>query len=155
MDGLDRKETVEAEKGWQKMADTQELDESMIIGEGEDIDGGGDGAAITAETALAGAAPKKPRAKRASVKSMEGRVVAIEQRVEFIAQELAQLTRMTEQLAHLSGKIAKLEESLEARSSNGGGAVHDGAGVADQVRQLDERLQKLAYVLAQQNWNRP
>jgi len=142
------------------MADTQELNESMIIGEGEDLNGGGDGAMMETEAAPeAGAAPdavvpRKPRAKRASVKSMEGRVAAIEQRVEAFAQELAQLTRMTEQLAHLSGKIAKLEESLEARSSNGGGTAHDGAGIADQVRQLDERLQKLAYVLAQQNWNR-
>jgi uncharacterized coiled-coil protein SlyX len=137
------------------MADTQELDESMIVGEGEDLNGDGDGAMMETETApQAGATPRKPRAKRASVKSMEGRVAAIEQRVEALAQELAQLTRMTEQLAHLSGKIAKLEESLEARSSNGGGTAHDGAGVADQVRQLDERLQKLAYVLAQQNWNR-
>jgi len=137
------------------MADTQELDESMIVGEGEDLNGDGDGAMMETETApQAGAAPRKPRAKRASVKSMEGKVAAIEQRVEALAQELAQLTRMTEQLAHLSGKIAKLEESLEARSSNGGGMAHDGAGVADQVRQLDERLQKLAYVLAQQNWNR-
>jgi uncharacterized coiled-coil protein SlyX len=136
------------------MADTQELDESMIVGEGEDLNGDGDGAMMETETApQAGAAPRKPRAKRASVKSMEGRVAAIEQRVEALAQELAQLTRMTEQLAHLSGKIAKLEESLEARS-NGGSTAHDGAGVADQVRQLDERLQKLAYVLAQQNWNR-
>jgi uncharacterized coiled-coil protein SlyX len=137
------------------MADTQELDESMIVGEDEDLNGSGDGAMMETETApQAGTAPRKPRAKRASVKSMEGRVAAIEQRVEALAQELAQLTRMTEQLAHLSGKIAKLEESLEARSSNGGGTAHDGAGVADQVRQLDERLQKLAYVLAQQNWNR-
>ena len=138
------------------MADTQELNESMIVGEGEDLNGGGEGAMMETETAPeAGAAPKKPRAKRASVKSVEGRVAAIEQRVEAFAQELAQLVRMTEQLAYLGDKIAKLEESLAARSGNGGGAAHDGAGVADQVRQLDERLQKLAYVLAQQNWNRP
>ena len=140
------------------MADTQELDESMIIGEGEDLNGGSDGAMMETETAGAApdaAASRKPRAKRASVKSMEGRVAAIEQRAEAFAQELAQVTRIAEQLAHLSGKIAKLEESLEARSSNGGGTAHDGAGIADQVRQMDERLQKLAYVLAQQNWNRP
>jgi len=139
------------------MADTQELDESMIIGEGEDLNGGRDGAMMETETAGAApdaAASRKPRAKRASVKSMEGRVAAIEQRVEAFAQELAQFTGLTEQLAHLSGKIAKLEESLEARSSNGAGTAHDGAGIADQVRQMDERLQKLAYVLAQQNWNR-
>jgi hypothetical protein len=140
------------------MADTQELDESMIIGEGEDLNGGSDGAMMETETGGAApdaAASRKPRAKRASVKSMEGRVAAIEQRVEAFAHELAQLTGLTEQLAHLSGKITKLEESLEARSSNGGGSAHDGAGIADQVRQMDERLQKLAYVLAQQNWNRP
>ncbi len=138
------------------MADTQELDESMIVGEGEDLNGDGDGAMMEMETApQAAAAPKKPRAKRASVKSMEGKVAAIEQRLEAVAQELAQLSRMTEQLAHLSGKIAKLEESLEVRSTNGGGPANDSAGIADQVRQLDERLQKLAYVLAQQNWNRP
>lgn len=139
------------------MADTQELHESMIVGEGE---GQGDGGGIAetneapeAGAAEQGAASRKPRARRVSVKSMEGRVAAIEQRVETFAQELAQLTRMTEQLAHLSGKIARLEEKLEERPSNGG-ASHDGAGIADQVRQLDERLQKLAYVLAQQNWNR-
>ena len=142
------------------MADTQELDESMIIGEGEDLNGGGDGATMETETAPeAGAAPdaaatKKPRAKRASVKSMEGRVAAVEQRVEALAHDVSQLTRMTEQLAHLSGKIARFEEGLEARASNGGGTSHDSSGIADQVRQLDERLQKLAYVLAQQNWNR-
>jgi hypothetical protein len=139
------------------MADTQELDESMIIGDGEDVNGGSDGAMIETETAGAApdaAAPRKPRAKRASVRSMEARVAAIEQRVEAFAQGLAQLTGLTEQLAHLSGKIAKLEEGLAARSSNGGGTAHDGAGIADQVRQMDERLQKLAYVLAQQNWNR-
>jgi hypothetical protein len=139
------------------MTDTQELDESMIIGEGEDPNGGRDGAMMETETAGAApdaAAPRKPRAKRASVESMEGRVAAIEQRVEAFAQELAQFTGLTEQLAHLSGKIAKLEESLAARSSNGGGTAHDSAGIADQVRQMDERLQKLAYVLAQQNWNR-
>jgi chromosome segregation ATPase len=140
------------------MADTQELDESMIIGEGEDLNGGSDGGMMETETAGAApdaAASRKPRAKRASVKSMEGRVAAIEQRAEAFAHELAQLTELSEQLAHLSGKIAKLEESLEARSSNGAGTAHDGAGIADQVRQMDERLQKLAYVLAQQNWNRP
>lgn len=145
------------------MADTQELHESMIVSEGivsEDEGQNGNGTIETYEAPEAsaaedGAAPKKPRAKRASVKSVESRVAAIEQRVETFAQELAQLTRMTEQLAHLSGKIAKLEESLEARASNGnGGAAHEGVGIADQVRQLDERLQKLAYVLAQQNWNR-
>lgn len=137
------------------MADTQELDESMIVGEGDDLNGAGDGAAIETETAQAGEALKKPRAKRASVKSMEGRVAAIEQRMEALAQELSQVSRMDEQLAHLSGKIAKLEESLETPSNNGGGTAHDGSGIADQVRQLDERLQKLAYMLAQQNWNRP
>ena len=146
------------------MADTQELHESMIIsegvvseGEGQTGNGAGTMEAYEAPEASAaqdGAAPKKPRAKRASVKSVESRVAAIEQRVETFAQELGQLTRMTEQLAHLSGKIAKLEESLEARSSNGGSTAPEGAAIADQVRQLDERLQKLAYVLAQQNWNR-
>ena len=140
------------------MADTQELLESMIVSEGES---GGDGEGVTesidtpeASAAQDVAAPKKPRPKRASVNSVESRVAAIEQRVETFAQELAQLARMTEQLAHLSAKIARLEENLEARSSNGGGTAHDDAGIADQVRQLDERMQKLAYVLAQQNWNR-
>jgi len=140
------------------MADTQELHESMIVSEGEGQNGDGGGIteaneAPEASAAEEGAAPKKPRAKRPSVKSVEGRIAAIEQRVEAFAREMAQLTRMTEQLAHLSGKIARLEESLSERSSNGGSS-HDSAGIADQVRQLDERLQKLAYVLAQQNWNR-
>ena len=141
------------------MADTQELHESMIVREDEGQNGNGDegGAAGSYDAPEGGAeaasaAPRKARAKRASVKSVEGRVEAIEQRLEAFAQELAQLTRMTEQLTHLSGKIAKLEESLETRSSNG--ISHDGAVIAEQMRQLDERLQKLAYVLAQQNWNR-
>jgi chromosome segregation ATPase len=135
------------------MADTQELNESMIVSEDENADGGGATEGSEA-VAVDGTAPKKPRAKRASVKSVEGRVAALEQRVETVAQELAQLPRMTEQLAHLGAKIAKLEEHLAARSGNGGGTSHESAGIADHVRQLDERLQKLADVLAQQNWNR-
>lgn len=140
------------------MADTQELDESQIVSDSQDSEGGL-GSVETGETPEASAAqdiaaPKKARPKRASVKSVESRVGAIEQRVEIFAQELAQIPRIAEQLAHLSAKIAKLEEHLEARSSNGSGAAHEGAGIADQVRQLDERVQKIAYVLAQQNWNR-
>lgn len=134
------------------MADMQELNESMIVNE----ETAGDEPVETYEApeavAVDGAALKKPRAKRVSVKSVEGKVAALEQQVETLAQELARLTSMTEQLAHLSGKIASLEESLAARSSSG--ADGDGAGIAEQVRQLDERMQKLAYVLAQQNWNR-
>lgn len=139
------------------MADTHVLNESMIVS--EEGENGGDGGGIvevgeTPEAAAVEGASKKARAKRASVKSVEGRVAALEQRVETLAQEPTQLTRMTEQLVHLEAKIANLEESLAARSSNGGGTSHGGEGIADQVRQLDERLQKLAYMLAQQNWNR-
>lgn len=146
------------------MADNQELHElheSQIVSEGHNGDGGttepyeGPAAGAAQDATEQGIeAPKKPRAKRASVKSVENRVAAIEQRVESFAQEIAQVTRITDQLARLNDKIAKLEESLSARSNNGGDAAHDGAGIADHVRQLDERLQKLAYVLAQQNWNR-
>src|SRR5262249_24889284 len=137
------------------MADTQELNESMIVSEEESgVDGGGATESYEAPEAVAadGAAPKKAPARRGPVKGVEGRVAALEQRVESFAQELAQLTRMTEQFTHLGGRIARLEESVAARSSNGGGTTHDGGEIADQVRQLDERLQKLAYVLAQQNW---
>jgi hypothetical protein len=101
----------------------------------------------------AGAAPKKPRAKRPSGKIGGGQGRGDRAANESLCPELAQLTRMTEHL-DLSGKIARLEESLEARSSNGGGAAHDGTAIAEQVRLLDERLQKLAYALAHQNWNR-
>jgi hypothetical protein len=58
------------------------------------------------------------------------------------------------QVAHLSGKIAKLEETMQARAGDDASAAHHGAGITDQVRQLDERLQKLANVLAQQAWSR-
>ena len=91
----------------------------------------------------------------AAVEQFASRLRRLRESQGITSYRLAQLTGLTEQLAHLSGKIAKLEESLEARSSNGAGTAHDGAGIADQVRQMDERLQKLAYVLAQQNWNRP
>ena len=140
------------------MADTQELHESQIVseGQGQDLEGqeaGESTDAAASSEAQDAAAPRKPRPKRASVKSIENRVAAIEQRVETFAQELAQLNRLTEQLAHLGGRIAKLEENLQARAGNDTGA-HYGAGITDQVRQLDERLQKLANVLAQQAWSR-
>ena len=148
------------------MADTQELHESQIVSEGQDIQGqdiqgqdleGQEAGESTDAPAASGAqdaaALRKPRPKRASVKSVENRVAAIEQRVESFAQELAQLNRLTEQLAHLGGRIAKLEENLQARASNDTGVQYS-AGITDQVRQLDERLQKLANVLAQQAWSR-
>jgi predicted RNase H-like nuclease (RuvC/YqgF family) len=144
-----------------KMADTQELHESQIVSEGQDLEGqdlegqnaGESTDALAASEAQDAAALRKPRPKRASVKSVENRVAAIEQRVETFAHELAQLSRMTEQLAHLGGRIAKLEENLQARASNDTGVQYS-AGITDQVRQLDERLQKLANVLAQQAWSR-
>lgn len=134
------------------MAGTQELDESMVVSDDEDLNGGGsvenyDGASE------AGAALKKSRVKRASVKSMEGRVAAIDQRLDELAQELAQISRMREQLAQLNGKITRLEESVAART--GDGASSDGPALAEHVRVLDERLQKITYMLAQQNWTRP
>ena len=148
------------------MADTQELHESQIVSEGQDTQGqdiqgqdleGQEAGESTDAPAASGAqdaaALRKPRPKRASVKSVENRVAAIEQRVESFAQELAQLNRLTEQLAHLGGRIAKLEENLQARASNDTGVQYS-AGITDQVRQLDERLQKLANVLAQQAWSR-
>ena len=144
-----------------KMADTQELHESQIVSEGQDLEGqdlegqnaGESTDALAASEAQDAAALRKPRHKRASVKSVENRVAAIEQRVESFAQELAQLNRLTEQLAHLGGRIAKLEENLQARASNDTGVQYS-AGITDQVRQLDERLQTLANVLAQQAWSR-
>jgi uncharacterized coiled-coil protein SlyX len=144
-----------------KMADTQELHESQIVSEGQDLEGqdlegqnaGESTDALAASEAQDAAALRKPRPKRASVKSVENRVAAIEQRLESFAQELAQLNRLTEQLAHLGGRIAKLEENLQARASNDTGVQYC-AGITDQVRQLDERLQKLANVLAQQAWSR-
>jgi predicted RNase H-like nuclease (RuvC/YqgF family) len=148
------------------VADTRELHESQIVSEGQDIQGqdiqgqdlegqnaGESADAPAASEAQDAAALRKPRPKRASVKSVENRVAAIEQRVETFAQELAQLSRMAEQLAHLGGRIAKLEENLQARASNDTGVQYS-AGITDQVRQLDERLQKLANVLAQQAWSR-
>src|SRR6202158_4656498 len=144
------------------MADTQELHESQIVSEGQDLEGqdlegqnaGESTDAPAASEAQDAAAPRKPRPKRASVKSVENRVAAIEQRVEAFAQELAQLSRMAEQLAHLGGRIAKLEENLQARAGSDASGTHYDAGITDQVRQLDERLQKLANVLAQQAWSR-
>jgi predicted RNase H-like nuclease (RuvC/YqgF family) len=148
------------------VADTRELHESQIVSEGQDIQGqdiqgqdlegqnaGESADAPAASEAQDAAALRKLRPKRASVKSVENRVAAIEQRVETFAQELAQLNRLTEQLAHLGGRIAKLEENLQARASNDTGVQYS-AGITDQVRQLDERLQKLANVLAQQAWSR-
>jgi predicted RNase H-like nuclease (RuvC/YqgF family) len=144
------------------VADTQELHESQIVSEGQDIQGqnfegqedGENTDAPAASEAQDAAAPRKPRPKRASVKSVENRVAAIEERVEAFAQELAQLSRMAEQLAHLGGRIAKLEENLQARAGSDASGTHYDAGITDQVRQLDERLQKLANVLAQQAWSR-
>jgi predicted RNase H-like nuclease (RuvC/YqgF family) len=121
------------------MADMRELKESMIVGEG-------------VENEERASERGGPNDNETAVTSVESRVAALEQRVESFARELAQLTRMTEQLALLSGKIASLEQSAAAHSRDG--ADRDGAGIAEQVRQLDERMQKLAVMLAQQNWNR-
>src|ERR1700680_3978395 len=114
------------------MADTQELHESQIVSEGQDREGqdlkgqnaGESTDALAASEAQDAAALRKPRPKRASVKSVENRVAAIEQRVETFAQELAQLRRLTEQLAHLGGRIAKLEENLQARAGNDTSGTH-------------------------------
>ena len=97
--------------------------------QGQDFEGQASESTNASASSEDAATAKKPRGKRASVKSVENRVAAIEQRVETFAEELAQLSRMTEQLnlggqlAHLSGRIAKLEETMQARAGDDAAAV--------------------------------
>jgi uncharacterized phage infection (PIP) family protein YhgE len=113
------------------MAETQELQENQIV---QDDPQGAD--------AQAAESPKKPRAKRPSVKAVENRAAELEQRIETLAEQVAQLSR----------RLAALEESRHHSQAGDGAASLNGGDLAEHVRQLDDRLQKLANFLTQQNW---
>jgi predicted RNase H-like nuclease (RuvC/YqgF family) len=117
------------------MADMQELLESQVVQ--EEPPQGGDAPA----DAQVAEAPKRPRVKRSSVKAVENRAAELEQRIEALAEQVAQFSR----------RVVALEESRH-QSQTHGGASHNGGDLAEHVRQLDERVQKLANYLTQQNW---
>jgi ubiquinone biosynthesis protein UbiJ len=66
-----------------------------------------------------------------------------------------EMDRVRDQVAQLDARLAKLEGRLEAGSPNADGAPADLAQVTEHLRQLDERLQKLANALAEQSWSVP
>lgn len=132
------------------MADTHELQEDQIVPEGPEITD-----ATGATEPPADTPGKKPRAKRASVKGVEARVAALEQQVGALNAELGQLSQLTGQLARLSERTGRLEESAKAQAADNAAASNNGGDLAAHVRQLDDRLQKLATILTQQTWGMP
>lgn len=118
------------------MAETQELLESQVV---QDESQSGDAPASV--EAQADEAPKKPRARRSSVKAVENRAAELEQ----------QIAGLTEQLGQLSRRLAALEDGQRQPQTNGAAGQNDG-DLAEHVRQLDERVQKLANYMTQQNW---
>jgi hypothetical protein len=119
-------------------SDTQELREDQIISEGVE---GEEAPLLPDDQPQAGGLEKKPRAKRISTKAVENRVVAIEQRLESLAEQVAQIIH----------RLNRVEEVALSRPSESMIAVHDG-DLTEQVRQLDGRVQKIAAILAEQNW---
>lgn len=117
------------------MAETQELLESQIVEEGPQT-ADADAEAKPTE------ARKKLRAKRPSVKAVESRAAELEQRIEALA----------EQVAHLGRRLVALEENRRQPQPSDRSSSDDGGDLAEHVRQLDERMQKLANFVTQQNW---
>lgn len=133
------------------MADTHELQEDQVVQGEQEVSG------LTEAVEPSEAPVRKPRAKRTSVRAVEGKLAAIEEQVEALGREVAPISRLAEQiaelgrqLAQLDGRLAKFEEQRQPGA--GDGHVQDGAGLAELVRQHEERLQKLATILAQQAW---
>jgi phage shock protein A len=121
------------------MADPQELQESQIVpGEPDRADAG-----MSAETRPHTESPGKVSARRSMVKEVENTTADLDQRI----------VALTEQVAELSRRIEALEASRDQAQADGG-ADHNGAqaDLAGRMRQLDERLQKLANILTQQTW---
>jgi hypothetical protein len=123
-------------------SDTQELREDQIISEGVE---GEEAPLLPDDQPQAGALEKKPRAKRISTKAVENRVIAIEQRLESLAEQVAQIIHRLNRVEEVA--LSRPSESMIA-------AVHDG-DLTEQVRQLDGRVQKIAAILAEQNWGVP
>ncbi len=123
-------------------SDTQELREDQIVGEGQE----GEEAPLSPDGQQpAAAAEKKPRAKRVSTRVVENRVVSIEQQLESLIGQVAQIIQ----------RLNRVEEIATSRPGERvSTAFHDG-DLAVQVSQLDERVQKIAAILAQQNWGVP
>ncbi len=143
------------------MANAHELESAELVGEGEDTHGegqaGGDGhAGLLNQTSPATPADaealERQRARRAAFKSVESRVIALEQRAAVLAEEMG---RVGEQVAQLDARLVKIEGRLEAGLPSADGAPADLAQVTEHLRQLDERLQKLANALAEQSWSVP
>jgi len=123
-------------------SDTQELREDQIISEGAE---GEEAPLLSDDQSQASALEKKPRAKRTSTKAVENRVAAIEQRLDSLAEQLAQIIHRLNRVEEVS--LSRPSESMTT-------ALHDG-DLSEQVRQLDGRVQKIAAILAEQNWGVP
>lgn len=127
------------------MAETQELQDSQIVEEGAEhaLTTADDGEAAGVAAQPSAGPSTRPRARRTTVKDVENRTQDLDQRV----------VALTEQVDELNRRIEKLEASRDgARADDGAasnGAVPD---LAEQIRQLDQRLQKLANILTQQAW---
>lgn len=135
---------MELARGEVLMAET-ELHEGQIVEEGAEhavaTTDTGEAVSVTAQPSAG--SPTRPRARRTTVKDVENRTGDLEQRVAALAEQVDELNR----------RIEELEASREQARTDDGVARNGGApDLAEQVRQLDERLQKLANIVAQQPW---
>lgn len=123
------------------MAETQELQESQIVEEGSDSDNAPAGEAPGSDAQPSAGPFKKSRGKRPTVKAVENKATEIEQRLAELADQVAQLGR----------RLTALEASQEGTQTDKGAGDGESQLVAH-LRQLDERVQKLADFVTEQAW---
>ena len=132
------------------MAETHELQQDQIVPEGPETTDATGATETPADTP-----DKKPRAKRASVKGVEARVAALEQQSGALNAQAEALNQLTERIARFGDRIGRLEESSKTHAADGAASSNNGGDLAERVRQMEDRLQKLATILTQQTWGMP
>jgi hypothetical protein len=132
------------------MRQTAEMGHTTRTQDGESCTtSGADGSLLsTSETAS-----NEPHAGSVPASSLEPRLAALEQQARAFMDAAGRIGRITEQFEALTSRLARLEDRSEHQSANDG-AARDGSQLAERVRQLDERLQNLSTLLAEQNWSR-
>jgi uncharacterized protein YdcH (DUF465 family) len=126
------------------MAQARELDHPVSIQDSEDSTmSGADGAPLSQDNP----ASTQPRAEGGLVNSLE-------QQAGSFTDAAGRISRIAEEIETLNGRIARLEGRSQTQSGSADGAELDGSQLAEKVRQLDDRLQTIANLLAEQNWSR-
>lgn len=132
------------------MAETRDRDQSKITEEvGGSAGGHRDGAIFLHQDASS----MEPL-ESSSPRSLEARIAALELAARSFTDAASRISRIAEQVAALNGRISRLESVSRAHSANDAEAAPGGSQMDEKLRQLDERLQKLANALAEQNWSR-